>query len=106
MKPKATEVVHAVGGRTYRRRLEYGLVTTQEAASVLGVTTRTIHNLVAKGKLCPRRRGGRLFFAMSNVRAQRFYERRGFRFLERRRFGQDECFVYRLDRADYLRSAA
>jgi aminoglycoside 6'-N-acetyltransferase len=42
----------------------------------------------------------------SNVRAQRFYERRGFRFLERRRFGQDECFVYRLDRADYLRSAA
>jgi aminoglycoside 6'-N-acetyltransferase len=37
----------------------------------------------------------------SNVRAHRFYERLGFRFLERRRFGADECFVYRLDRTDY-----
>jgi aminoglycoside 6'-N-acetyltransferase len=38
----------------------------------------------------------------SNDRAQRFYERLGFRFVERRRFGEDDCFVYRLDRADYL----
>ena len=35
----------------------------------------------------------------SNVRAHRFYERFGFEFLERRRFGQDDCFVYRLERA-------
>ncbi len=34
----------------------------------------------------------------SNTRAHRFYERLGFRFVERRRFGADECFVYRLDR--------
>ena len=34
----------------------------------------------------------------SNVRAHRFYERLGFRFVERRHFGQDECIVYRLDR--------
>lgn len=34
----------------------------------------------------------------TNVRAHRFYERLGFRFVERRRFGDDECFVYRLDR--------
>jgi aminoglycoside 6'-N-acetyltransferase len=33
----------------------------------------------------------------SNVRAHRFYERLGFRHMERRRFGADECFVYRLD---------
>ena len=37
----------------------------------------------------------------SNVRAQRFYERLGFRFVERRRFGLDDCCVYRLDRRDY-----
>jgi aminoglycoside 6'-N-acetyltransferase len=37
----------------------------------------------------------------SNVRAQRFYERLGFRFVERRRFNLDECCVYRLDRAVY-----
>lgn len=39
----------------------------------------------------------------SNLRAQRFYERLGFHFVARRRFGEDECFVYRLSRADYKR---
>ena len=39
----------------------------------------------------------------SNVRAQRFYERLGFVFVERRRFGDDDCFVYRLDRDGYER---
>src|SRR5262245_47183917 len=37
----------------------------------------------------------------ANTRAQRFYERLGFRFVERRRFGKDDCFVYRLDRANH-----
>lgn len=37
----------------------------------------------------------------SNVRAHRFYERMGFRFVERRLFGEDDCFVYRLERADW-----
>lgn len=35
---------------------------------------------------------------VSNVRAHRFYERLGFTFVEERRFGTDECRVYRLDR--------
>jgi hypothetical protein len=30
------------------------------------------------------------------ARAHRFYERLGLRFVERRRFGNDDCFVYRL----------
>ena len=34
----------------------------------------------------------------SNTRAHRFYERLGFQFVEERRFGEDDCFVYRLDR--------
>lgn len=34
----------------------------------------------------------------NNARANRFYERVGFRLVERRRFGEDECCVYRLDR--------
>jgi aminoglycoside 6'-N-acetyltransferase len=37
----------------------------------------------------------------SNVRAHRFYERLGFRFVERRTFHDDECFVYRLERAGF-----
>ncbi|HYD60950.1 MAG TPA: GNAT family N-acetyltransferase [Noviherbaspirillum sp.] len=37
----------------------------------------------------------------SNFRAHRFYERQGFRFVEPRRFGDDECHVYRLDRAEW-----
>ena len=36
----------------------------------------------------------------SNVRAHRFYERLGFRAVERRRFSEDDCIVYRLDRPD------
>jgi aminoglycoside 6'-N-acetyltransferase len=37
----------------------------------------------------------------SNTRAHRFYERLGFRFVERRRFGADDCFVYELTRHDW-----
>jgi aminoglycoside 6'-N-acetyltransferase len=36
----------------------------------------------------------------SNTRAHRFYERLGFKWIERRYFGDDDCFVYQLDRAD------
>ncbi len=35
----------------------------------------------------------------SNRRARRFYERLGFGAIERRRFGNDDCVVYRLDRS-------
>ena len=34
----------------------------------------------------------------SSTAAHRFYERLGFRFVEQRQFGEDLCFVYRLDR--------
>ena len=34
----------------------------------------------------------------SNTRAHRFYERIGFEFIEKRSFGEDECFVYELTR--------
>ena len=37
----------------------------------------------------------------SNTRAHRFYERLGFRVLRKQRFGQDDCFVYRLVREDW-----
>lgn len=38
---------------------------------------------------------------VSNTRVHRFYERLGFRRLERRQFGEDDCFVYRLNREDW-----
>jgi aminoglycoside 6'-N-acetyltransferase len=37
----------------------------------------------------------------SNTRARRFYERLGFRCIERRTFGHDDCFVLRLERRDW-----
>lgn len=37
----------------------------------------------------------------SNLRAHRFYERFGFEFIERRYFGRDDCFVYRLERSKW-----
>ena len=36
----------------------------------------------------------------ANTRAHCFYERLGFRRIERRYFGDDDCFVYRLARTD------
>lgn len=38
----------------------------------------------------------------NNTRAHRFYERFGFQFVERRQFGQDDCFVFRLEREDRI----
>ncbi|MFN7117680.1 MAG: GNAT family N-acetyltransferase [Saprospiraceae bacterium] len=38
----------------------------------------------------------------SNVKAQRFYERLGFQFVEKRTFNEDECRVYRLERQDWV----
>jgi aminoglycoside 6'-N-acetyltransferase len=40
---------------------------------------------------------------VSNTRAHRFYERLGFRCIDLRWFGEDECLVYRLNRADWHR---
>lgn len=37
----------------------------------------------------------------SNADARRFYERLGFKFVERRTFGKDDCIVYRLTRTDF-----
>ena len=39
---------------------------------------------------------------VSNTRAHRFYEKLGFRRIERRWFGADDCFVYRLDRNNWF----
>jgi aminoglycoside 6'-N-acetyltransferase len=39
----------------------------------------------------------------SNTRAHRFYERLGFRCVERRMFGSDECLVYRLEHEAWQR---
>ena len=40
----------------------------------------------------------------SNVRAHRFYERLGFRAVEQRRFGADECIVHELTRVAWKNS--
>jgi len=40
----------------------------------------------------------------NNVRAQTFYERLGFQFVEYRRFGEDDCCVYRLNRVHWQNS--
>jgi aminoglycoside 6'-N-acetyltransferase len=37
----------------------------------------------------------------SNLRAHRFYEKLGFRFVEGRRFGEDDCKVFALNRQDW-----
>lgn len=41
-----------------------------------------------------------------NTRAHRFYRRLGFEFVQRRRFGEDDCLIYRLTRARFNRVVA
>jgi aminoglycoside 6'-N-acetyltransferase len=41
----------------------------------------------------------------NNTRAHRFYERLGFSFVEERRFGDDDCFVYSLARSTWEKSS-
>jgi aminoglycoside 6'-N-acetyltransferase len=40
----------------------------------------------------------------NNTRAHRFYERFGFQYVESRRFGNDDCYVYRLNRVGWQNS--
>jgi aminoglycoside 6'-N-acetyltransferase len=40
---------------------------------------------------------------VSNVRAHRFYERLGFKFLYEHRFGEDDCRIYQLSRQNWDR---
>jgi aminoglycoside 6'-N-acetyltransferase len=42
----------------------------------------------------------------TNRRAHIFYERMGFRFVEKRTFNEDACLVYRLDRPDWEAGAS
>lgn len=42
----------------------------------------------------------------SNVLAHRFYRRLGFEFLEKRKFGEDHCMVYQLNRKSWQRVQA
>jgi aminoglycoside 6'-N-acetyltransferase len=43
---------------------------------------------------------------VSNIRAHRFYERLGFRRIDRRMFGDDDCLVYRLERTAFAPARA
>lgn len=38
---------------------------------------------------------------VSNIRAQHFYKRLGFQYVERRQFGEDDCFIYCLSWDDW-----
>jgi hypothetical protein len=66
---RARNVTRIVGGREYSRHVEHGLVSAAEAAQLLRVTTRTVWNLVARGKLHRRRQGPRTVFHLTDVLA-------------------------------------
>lgn len=66
-----------------------------------GYGTRMMHLALARCVADPVVSAVLLDPLSNNVRAHRFYERSGFALVERRRFGEDDCFVYRLDRTTY-----
>jgi aminoglycoside 6'-N-acetyltransferase len=38
----------------------------------------------------------------TNTGAHKFYEKLGFKFVEKKSFGEDVCFVYRLEKRDWM----
>lgn len=66
-----------------------------------GLGTRMMHAALARCFADPAVSAVLVDPLANNTRAHRFYERLGFRWVERRRFGVDDCFVYRLTREDW-----
>ncbi len=66
-----------------------------------GFGTRIMHLALARCFADPNVMAVLIDPLASNSRALRFYERLGFRFLEQRQFGSDDCFVMQLARMDY-----
>lgn len=63
-----------------------------------GVGTEMMHLALARAFAEPAVKAAIIDPLASNLRAVRFYERIGFRAVERRWFGRDDCLVMRLDR--------
>jgi aminoglycoside 6'-N-acetyltransferase len=71
-----------------------------------GLGSEMMRLAIARCFAAPRVTGILIDPLADNTRAHRFYERLGFRFVERRTFlGCDDCFVYRLDRANWRKEA-
>jgi aminoglycoside 6'-N-acetyltransferase len=63
-----------------------------------GHGTAMMHEAMARCFADPRMEAILIDPLASNTDAHRFYERLGFEFVTRRFFGEDDCFVYRLER--------
>lgn len=64
-----------------------------------GFGTQMMRSAIERCFADPRVKGILIDPLAGNERAHRFYERLGFRFVEARTFGADDCFVHRLDRS-------
>ncbi len=70
----------------------------EEAYVGRGMGTEMMRSAIQRCFADPRVHGVLVDPLASNSRARRFYERVGFQFVENRRFGDDDCAVYRLAR--------
>ncbi|HKX38722.1 MAG TPA: GNAT family N-acetyltransferase [Burkholderiales bacterium] len=76
----------------------------EEAVLGKGYGTRMMREAIGRCFADPSVRAILIDPLASNERAQRFYQRLGFRPVARQRFGADECLVHRLERRDWLES--
>jgi aminoglycoside 6'-N-acetyltransferase len=67
-----------------------------------GYGTQMMHLVIRRCFDSPEIRAILIDPLVSNTKAIRFYERLGFKRMERRFFDEDECFVYQLSRNDYF----
>jgi aminoglycoside 6'-N-acetyltransferase len=66
-----------------------------------GIGTAAMRLALARCFAAPEVRAVLIDPLVANVRAIRFYNRLGFRPVERRRFGEDDCLVMRIGREDW-----
>lgn len=78
----------------------------EEADLRRGYGTRMMHLALQRCFRDPATKAVMIDPLASNIRAHRFYERLGFRFVERRMFGDDDCLVLRLDRETWQQPSA
>ncbi|MDE3041121.1 MAG: helix-turn-helix domain-containing protein [Nitrospirota bacterium] len=68
-KRSGVTVRRSVAGGVYERKVSAaGLLSSAEAAEAIGITLRHLYNLMNDGTLKPRKKSGKLFFRLAEIK--------------------------------------
>ena len=68
-KRSGVTVQRVVAGGVYERRVSAaGILSSAEAAKAIGITLRHLYNLINDGTMKPKKKSGRLFFRLAEIK--------------------------------------